>query len=265
MRELIQLGIKAEVRGLGLRALAIMAFLVLTASLLAAEFSGRQPTTVALDVGLSGLRFAMLVLVLLWVQDLFARDIERKTVYFVLAYPVSRWQYLCSRFFTVGLLSLAALTLIGGLLWLLLQHERDYAQLRPVALGSKYLLVMAAIWIDAMVICSVALLLACLSTTPFLPLILGFAFGIAARSLGPTLEYLRGERSDPTSASLFSPVLEYSFVWLPDLSRLDWRPLALYDLAIPWSNLAMAVLSATGFMGFMLLLGGVIFQRRDFT
>lgn len=265
MRELILLGIKTEMRGLGLRALMTMTVLVLLASLLAAEFSGRQPSAVALDVGLSGLRFSMLFLVLLWVQDLFARDIERKTVYFVLAYPVTRWQYLCSRFATVALLALGTLLLMGGLLWLLLQRDPGYTQLRPIALDGKYALVIAAIWLDALVICSVALFLASLSTTPFLPLILGFAFGTAARSLGPTLEYLRGERSDPLTATLFGPVLEYSFVWLPDLSRLDWRPLALYDLPIPWPALALAVLSAAGFMGVMLALGGAIFQRRNFT
>lgn len=265
MNELVLLGVKAGIRGVGLRVLLIVAGFVLLVSLLAAGFSGRQPSTVALDVGLSGLRFAMLILVLLWVQDLFARDIERKTVYFVLAYPITRWQYLLSRFATVALLALAALLVIGGLLWLSLQREMEYEQLRPVNLGAKYLLVMFSIWLDALVICSFALFLASLSTTPFLPLLLGFAFGLAARGLGPALDFLRGTRSDPVHVSLFGPVLEYSYVWLPDLSRLDWRPLALYDLSVPWSVLGLAVINAMGFAGVMLGLAGLIFQRRNFT
>lgn len=265
MRELINLGFKSGIRGLGLKVLLIVAFLVLVASLLAAGFSGRQPTTVALDVGLSGLRFATLILVLLWVQDLFARDIERKTVYFVLSYPITRWQYLLSRFIAVALLTLVALLLIGGLLWLSLQRSVDYLQTQSVSLHGKYLLVLVAIWLDALVICSLGLCLASLSTTPFLPLILGFAFGIAARGLGPSLEFLRGERSDPLSVSLFGPVLEYSFVWLPDLSRLDWRPLALYDLPVPWAALGTASFNAVAFMAIMLGLAAVIFQRRNFT
>lgn len=264
MRELIFLGFKGGLRGIGLRVLLIVGFIVLTASLLAAGFSGRQPATVALDVGLSGLRFATLILVLLWVQDLFARDIERKTVYFVLAYPVTRWQYLFSRFVAVALLALLAVALVGALLWLSLQRD-GYPQQMPVALGGKYLLVMASIWLDALVVCSVALCLASLSTTPFLPLLLGFAFGIAARGLGPALDYLKGERADPLSASLFGPVLEYSFAWLPDLSRLDWRPLVLYDLNVPWQALGLAVLNAAGFMGLMLVFSALIFQRRNFT
>ena len=264
MRELVLLGVRAGIRGVGLRVLLMVAGLVLAVSLLASGFSGRQPSTVALDVGLSGLRFAMLVLVLVWVQDLFARDIERKTVYFMLAYPITRWQYLISRFLTVALLALLALCLIGGLLWLSLQRDMSYAQIQPLGLGHKYLLVMLAIWLDALVIAAFAIFLASLSTTPFLPLLLGFAFGIAARGLGPTLDFLRGARSDPVHVSLFGPVLEYSYVWLPDLSRLDWRPLALYDLPVPWTGLGLAVLSTLGFLGLMLALAGVIFQRRNF-
>ncbi|WP_137970919.1 ABC transporter permease [Pseudomonas sp. F(2018)] len=265
MGELVSLGVKAGIRGVGLRVLLMVAGLVLAVSLLASGFSGRQPTTVALDVGLSGLRFAMLILVLLWVQDLFARDIERKTVYFVLAYPITRWQYLLSRFITVALLALLALVVIGGLLWLSLQREFEYTQFQPVDLGGKYLLVLLSIWLDALVVCSFALFLASLSTTPFLPLLLGFAFGLAARGLGPALDFLHGSRSDPLHVSLFGPVLEYSYVWLPDLSRLDWRPLALYDLPVPWYALGLAVINALGFAGIMLGLAALIFQRRNFT
>ncbi|PYC28147.1 ABC transporter permease subunit [Pseudomonas alcaligenes] len=264
MAELVLLGVKAGIRGVGLRVLLMVAALVLAVSLLASGFSGRQPVTVALDVGLSGLRFVMLILVLLWVQDLFARDIERKTVYFMLAYPITRWQYLLSRFLTVALLALLALCLIGVVLWLSLQRDMSYVQAQPVGLGYKYLLVILAIWLDALVIAAFALLLASLSTTPFLPLLLGFAFGIAARGLGPALDFLRSARSDPVHVSIFGPVLEYSYVWLPDLSRLDWRPLALYDLPVPWAGLGLAVLSALGFLGLMLALAGLIFQRRNF-
>lgn len=265
MSELVLLGIKAGIRGVGLRVLLIVAGLLLAVSLLASGFSGRQPTTVALDVGLSGLRFIMLILVLLWVQDLFARDIERKTVYFVLAYPIARGQYLLSRFITIALLAFFALVVIGGLLWLSLQREFEYEQLQPVALGGKYLLVLLSIWLDALVICSFALFLASLSTTPFLPLLLGFAFGLAARGLGPALDFLHGTRSDPLHVSLFGPALEYSYLWLPDLSRLDWRPLALYDLPVPWAALGLAVANALGFAGIMLGLAALIFQRRNFT
>ena len=49
---------------------------------LAAEFSGRQPGTVALDVGLSAIRIIGLLLVLFWCQEMVGKEIERRTVFF---------------------------------------------------------------------------------------------------------------------------------------------------------------------------------------
>lgn len=266
MFELIRLGLRVGWRGVGLRVLLPLALLVMVASVLGSGFSGRQPSSVALDVGLTGLRLVLLVVALLWVQDLFARDIERKTVYFMLAYPLTRTHYLLSRFLTVALLALVALALIGGLLWLSMQLNSGYVQATPVATGHKYLLVLLGIWLDALVVTAFALCIASLSTTPFLPLILGLCFGMAARGLGPTLDFLmHGERASSFQVALFGPVLEYAFLWLPDLSRLDWRPIALYDLPVVWDMFGLAVLSALGYIGLLLALASAIFGRRSFT
>lgn len=265
MLELIRLGLKVGWRGVGLRVLLPLALVVVIASVLGSGFSGRQPTTVALDIGLSGLRLVLLVVTLLWVQDLFARDIERKTVYFMLAYPIGRTHYLFSRFFTVGLLALASLVLIGGLLWLSLQLSAGYVQVTPVAAGGKYLLVLLGVWLDVLVITAFALCIASLSTTPFLPLILGLCFGMAARGLGPALDYLmKDERANAFQVNFFGPVLEYGFLWLPDLSRLDWRPFALYNLPINWVVPGLATLSAVGYIVLLLAVASAIFRRRSF-
>src|SRR3990167_7383187 len=131
MFELIRLGLRVGWRGVGLRVLLPLALLVLVASVLGSGFSGRQPSSVARDVGLTGLRLVLLVVALLWVQDLFARDIERKTVYFMLAYPVTRTHYLLSRFLSVALLALVALALTGGLLWLCAGHAGGHGAQVP--------------------------------------------------------------------------------------------------------------------------------------
>jgi hypothetical protein len=45
---------------------------------LSGYFSPRQPQTVALDVGFSGIRFSLVLLNLFWVQELVAREIDRR-------------------------------------------------------------------------------------------------------------------------------------------------------------------------------------------
>lgn len=267
MFELTALGVRAGVRGQGFRILVVVTVLLLGAALLAGNFSGRQPLTVSLDVGLSGMRFVLLLMALVWVQDLFARDIERKTIYFVLAYPITRSSFVFSRFLAIAVLSGTGTVVVGGALWLLLYFlGSSHPQLRPPALDLSYVLVLLGIWLDVLVVTAFAFLLASVSTTPYLPLVLGFAFALAARGLGPTLDFLRnGERSDPLHASLFGPVLEYSFVWFPDLSRLDWRPLALYGLPVDSWSLALAALNAVAYITLLLVLAAQVFSRRNFT
>lgn len=266
MFELAALGVRAGVRGQGFRILLLITLVLLAAALLAGNFSGRQPLTVALDVGLSGLRFVLLLMALLWVQDLLARDIERKTIYFLLAYPVTRSQFLFSRFFAVAFLGLGALAFVGLALWLMLYlFGSSHPQLQPPALGIPYVVALLGIWLDLLVVAAFAILLASISTTPYLPLLLGFAFALAARGLGPTISHLRSARSDPLHEALFSPVLEHAYAWLPDLSRLDWRALALYGLTPDISAMALAALNAVAYIALLLTLAAVVFQRRNFT
>jgi hypothetical protein len=64
---------------------------------------------------------------------------------------------------------------------------------------------------------------------------------------------------------LFSPLLEHAYVWLPDLSRLDWRVLSLYDLPPEPLAMALAALNALAYIAALTALAIVIFQRRNFT
>ncbi|HAR05735.1 MAG TPA: hypothetical protein DCR72_09215 [Pseudomonas sp.] len=266
MFELTRLGVRMGFRGLGVRILLLATVTLISTALLAGNFSGRQQLTVTLDIAFSGMRIVLLLMVLIWVQDLLARDIDRKSVYFMLAYPVARWQFLLSRLFAVATLGGVSLLFIGAASWISLYFfGSNYAQIRPPALGWSYWLVLLGMWLDLLVVAAFALLLATLSTTPFLPFLLGLAFALAARGMGPTIDYLRGERADPLHEQLFSPLLEHAYVWLPDLSRLDWRVLSLYDLPPEPLTMGLAALNALAYIAAMTALAIVIFQRRNFT
>jgi len=267
MFELFKLGLRTGLRNFGIRVLLAVVVLLLGAALLAAGFSGRQLLTVALDVGFSGLRLVLLLMALFWVQELLARDIERKTLYFVLAYPISRRQYLLARYGSAAVLTGGAVLLVGGLLWLAVSlFGSDYQQSTPPALDGRFAAVLLGIWLDLLVVLAFAFLLASLSTTPFLPMLLGLAFALAARGLGPTFDYLRHSQfADPTQARWFGPLLEYAYAWLPDLSRLDWRPWVLYDLSADPVAALTAALMALAYIALALSLAGSIFTRRNLT
>lgn len=267
MYDLVRLGLRSGFRTSGFKGLLLAAALLIGSAMLASSFSGRQPMTVAFDVGLTGMRLVLLLMALFWVQDLLARDIERKSLYFMLAYPISRLEYLLARFITMALLCAVATLLLGGLLLLALWlSSGEYQQLTPPVFGGRYALVLVGIWLDLLVVIAFTLLLSTFSTTPFLPMLLGLAFALAARGLGPSFDYLRHDTfADPAQVRWFKPLLDHSYAWLPDLSRLDWRPLALYGLPVELSTIGLGVLMAVGYIALLLLVAVMVFERRDFT
>lgn len=265
MWKLTQSAWLSGMRAHSVRWLLVMAGVVLAVAWLAANFSARQPATVALDVGLSGMRLVLMLMALFWVQELLGKDIERKSLYFVLAYPVSREAYVVSRFVAVaGLLALGVTILgaaLGGVLHVL---PTTYSQPTPITLGWAYVLVLLGLWLDLLVITAFALWLCTLSTTPFLPLILGCLFALAARSLGITLDFLlHSQNADPDQVRWLLPIIQAGKWLLPDLSRLDWRDLALYRLPPDWSLIGWAVLMAVAYGAALLGLAGRKLARRE--
>lgn len=255
-------------RGRGVRLIAFLGLLTASVAWLAAEFSGRQPETVALDVGFSLIRMFGALLVLFWVTELLAKDLERRTIYFVLAYPFPRSVYIFSRFLAVA--GLAALAVIGmGLFTLLawwLVTLSGYPQAVSVHVqGAALPLTLLLIWLDLIAIGAFALLVATLSTTPMLAFFVGMAFAISARSLGPILAYLALD--DPGAQKLsatYQPLLDAIHWLIPDLSRLDVRSTVLYGIWPGVDSLLWSVLHVSLYSAVALILAMLFFRTREF-
>lgn len=242
------------------------AVVLVSVALLAGSFSARQPQTVVLDVGLSCLRFSLVLLAIVWVQELITKEIDRRIVIFALTYPISRAEYLVGRF--LGILFLLALaTVIMALLLVVFVPLAGggYEQSVPVQLAAQYWATIAAIWLDVAVVTAFTLWVATFSTVSVLPLAVGMAFAVCTRSLGVVLQYLlAGADGDKAIEANYRPVLEIAQWVLPDLSRLDWRAWPMYGEAPPPGVMLWAVLMALCYLFVMLSLAVRGFSKREF-
>jgi ABC-type transport system involved in multi-copper enzyme maturation permease subunit len=256
---------RAGLRSRSIHAILILGALLVGVAYLAASFSPRQPQTVALDVGLSGLRITLVLFSLFWVQELVAREIERRTVLFALTYPVARGHYIVGRYLGVlGLVALAAV-LLGMLLWLVvLTLGKGYAQGFPIAPGFPYWSAVAGLWVDAAVVTAFALWVATFSTVPMLPLALGLAFAVAGKSLGAVVEYLAKGADGDLNLMRLAPVIDAIQWVLPDLSRLDWRNWPMYGLTPDAQAVGLGLILAASYATVLLTLAVMTFNRRDF-
>lgn len=255
------------IRSHAMRALLVLGGLLMAIAYLAGAFSLRQPLVVALDMGLSGLRFLGLLLVLFWMQEVFAKDIDKRTITFALAYPATRGAYVIGRFCGVIALVVLAVVVWGALLFLMNQFsDWGYGQSSRTTFGVGYLLVLFGIALDLVVIGAFFVLVAGVAETPMLPFLTGFGFALATRSIGPILDYLElSPAADKDMKAVLMPILEKLRWLLPDLSRLDWRAVCLYDHWPAAGDVLQAV--CVGFGYAMLMLGGavLVYRRRSFS
>lgn len=256
---------RAGLRSRSIQAILLLGLMLMGIAFLSASFSPRQPKTVALDVGLSGLRFSLVLLALFWVHELVGREIERRTVLFSLSYPVPRSHYVIGRFGGIlGLLLLAAIVL-GGVLWgtIMLAGSNGYQQGFPVSLGRAYWVAVLGLWLDVIVVSAFSLWVATVSTVSMMPILTGVLFAIGGKSLGPIIDYLaRGADGQEALVATYSPLLARIQWVLPDLSRLDWRVSAMYGVSVDGKLWAAA--TAVAYTIFMVSASVIAFSRREF-
>ncbi len=203
--------------------------LILLAAALAAQFSGRQPASVALDVGISTIRLVLPFVVVLLVQEIISREFERRYFLNTLSFPFTRAQFLLQRFCAVTLLSQMLLLVSAAALalsvWLI---SAGYEQGTAVALGKHYWLTILFIAVELCVLAALATLLAVTASTPSFVLIGTFGFLLVARSFASIIELLARNQYVVHDAERYSAGIGMLGYLLPDLGALDVRMIALY-------------------------------------
>lgn len=254
-------------RGRSFQAVFVFGLLLIGVAYLSANFSPRHPRTVALDIGFSGIRFTLILLNLFWIQELLAKEIERKTILHSFAYPLARSGFVLGRYFSVLALGCLATLVLGlSLLTAVALASAHYSQEFPVNLGAPYVLTLIGLWLDAAVVASVALAVSAVSTVTIMPLAIGVAFAIGGKALGATIAYLaRGADGDSQLTARFDPLIDMVRWLILDLSRLDWRLWPMYDTPIPATDIMLPALLALAYIALLLMVGAYSFSRREFS
>lgn len=240
--------------------------LLLLTAYLASEFSGRQPATVALDMGLSIIRLALPLVISLLAQELLSREFDRRYFLNSFSYPLPRRNFLLGRFTTIVLLALGLLLIsssaLSVMVWLI---GRAYSQSTPVALGLHYCVTIAFVGLDLLLLTTVAILFAVVASTPSFVLIGTFGFMLVARSFGAIVELLTRNATVVADGETYRSGIGLLSYLLPDLGALDVRMITLYGrmelLPADWPWL---VLSSLAYTAGLLALAVWALQRKRF-
>lgn len=243
------LGIRLALRGHFIWLAGISFFSLLVIAWMAAEFSGRQPATVALDIGFSVIRLFLPIVMVLMVQELLSREFDRRYFLSSLTYPRARPSFLFGRFAAVYTLVLSVLIFMALALgievaWI----GEDYAQSTGVSLGWPYVATIALVALDLLVLTSLAVFLAVVASTPNFVLVGTLGFMLMARSFAAIIELLTRDAWLIEGVPSYRAGVGMLGYLLPDLGALDMRMAALYGrMEFVPSDLSVLVVSCLAY------------------
>ena len=250
---------KEAIRDKILYNLLFFALLMIAASLLLATLTVGEQSKIIIDIGLASINiFGVLIAIFLGI-GLISKEIEKRTIYNIISKPMPRYQFLIGKY--IGLiLTISVNTIIMGIgLYLVLV-------LNEVRWGHSILNVNFDIWkaiylilIELMVITAIALMFSTFSSSSTLSAI----FTIALYIIGHLTEELK-VIGDKVQSVLLKGSITFFYYFLPNLNNFNVKGRVAYGLEVSNRYIVLVTLYGFLYITILLILSGIIFQRRDF-
>jgi ABC-type transport system involved in multi-copper enzyme maturation permease subunit len=203
------------------------------------------------DVGLASISiFGMLIAVLIG-TGLVYKEIDKKTIYTLLAKPVERWQFLLGKFLGLVLI-LFSLTVSMAAVFLVVV----FAHTSRVEGG--LVVAILFIFLELVLVTAVAMLFSCFST-PILSSVFTLSFYVIGHFSWGLQTLIEKARSGPARVTL-----RLLYAVLPDLENFNFKTDVVYGLKILPKFYVFAALYGLAYTAFVLALAVIIFKNRDF-
>lgn len=245
---------RESVRDRVLYNLIFFALLMIGSSLLVGQLAIGDLPKVITDIGLSAMRFfGMLIAIFIGIQLVY-KEIERRTIYSLLAKPLRRSEFVLGKFFGLGLtLAVNSSVMLAGVVLSLLLVKGTYAAQMAAAVPASYM-----IFLELVVTTAVALMFSTISS-PAISALLTFLVYVAGNASG-NLKVL-AETSDAPGVGALLTGLYYL---LPNLSNFAAIGTAAHGAIVPGVRLLGATAYAAVYCGLLLAIAVAVFERRDF-
>lgn len=203
------------------------------------------------DVGLASISLFGMLMAILMGTGLVYKEIDKKTIFTLLAKPIHRVEFLLGKF--LGLvLTIFIMTVLMTLIFLLILF------LHTFTVELKILVAVLYIFFELCLMTAVALLFSTF-TSPILASLYSLGFYLIGH-LSWSLELLIKKVKSGTGRAL----LRLLYLVLPDLENFNFKTEVVHNLPIPTKLLGIGFLYGLVYAAFILLLAMLIFRRRDF-
>lgn len=247
---------REAVRDRVLYSLVFFALLMIAAAILVGQISMGIEEIVIVTLGLSAISIIGLLIAVFIGVGLVSKEMEKRTLYALLATPVRRWEFLLGKFLGLVMtlvVNTAAMAVGLFLAMAIVPHHMELS-------GSAVAVAIYFIILKLALVVGLALLFSCY-TTPLLSIL--FTSGLYVAGLFVT-EMRTFHTNEPNT---ISPALQAGLRWisyvLPNFENFDVMASAAHARAIPHTLIAQNTLYAALYCGVVLAAAAVIFTRRN--
>ncbi len=255
---------RESVRDKVLYNLVLFAILLMAASYLIGQLTAGQDVKIIKDLGLSATSiFGLFIAVFIGI-GLVSKEVERRSVYSLLAKPIHRYQMIAGKYAGLVLTLIVNVTIMTLALYAVLAYmgwgvspEIEKAWDAP-ALDPALLKAVVLILVELMVITALALFFSTFST-PILSA--AFTFGLfIVGHFSTDLRNFEQVVDSPAAAKLAR-----GLYWvLPNLAQFDVKAQVVHAQPVPLGYMMLTTAYALIYVTVLLIAATVIFSRRDF-
>ncbi len=203
------------------------------------------------DVGLASISIFGVLMAVLIGTSLVYKEIDKKTIFTLLAKPLPRSQFILGKF--LGLvMTLFIMTLVMTVIFLAIVYAHTLTIEWPMLVALTY------IFLELVLITAVAILFSTFST-PILSSIFALSFYLIGH-LSWGLKLLINKMRPGTAKAL----TRFLYLFLPDLENFNFKTEVVHNLPIPSGIFVYSVLYGLCYTAFILFLAILVFRRRDF-
>ena len=255
---------RESVRDKVLYNLVLFAILLIGASYLLGQLTAGQDVKMIKDLGLAATSiFGLFIAVFIGI-GLVSKEVERRSVYSLLAKPIQRWQMIAGKYAGLTLTLIVNVAIMVASLYAVLaymswgvpldvQKAWDAPALDPALLKAATLILL-----ELMVLTAIALFFSTFSTP-----LLSAAFTFGLFIVGHFSTDLRNFEQVVDSQA--AARLARGLYWvLPNLALFDIKSQVVHAQPVPFGDLALTGLYAALYIAVLLGASMAVFSRRDF-
>jgi ABC-type transport system involved in multi-copper enzyme maturation permease subunit len=255
---------RESVRDKVLYNLVLFAVVLIVASYMIGQLTAGQDVKIIKDLGLAATSvFGLFIAVFIGI-GLVSKEVERRSIYSLLAKPIHRHQLVLGKYCGLTLTLAVNVAVMAAALYAVLAYiswgvpENVQQAWDAPALDPALLKAVGLILVELMLVTAIALFFSTFST-PMLSAAFTFALFIVGH-FSSDLRNFQDVVDSPAAARLAR-----GLYWvLPNLAQFDVKAAVVHGQPVPLGYLAVAVGYAACYIAMLLVISMFVFSRRDF-